>query len=110
MAERVHGQKRRHAGHVAVVVDERALGHRGAGRRLDRDDLDLRAVDLVVGEREGEAGEVAAAARAADDDVGQLLARLLELLLGLQADDGLVQQHVVEHAAEASSGSGRWGR
>ena len=28
------------------------------------------------------------------------IVRLLELLLGLEADDGLVQQHVVEHAAE----------
>ena len=51
-------------------------------------------------EREGEAGEVRAAARAADDDVG-ILARHLHLLERLEADDGLVHQHVAEHRAEA---------
>jgi hypothetical protein len=96
-------------GHVAVVVDEIALGHLGAaGARPD--DLDLGAVDLVVGEGEGEPGEIAAAARAADDHVGQILARLLELLLGLEADDGLVEHHVVEHAAECVAGPARWDR
>ena len=35
-----------------------------------------------------------------DDHVGQPLARDLELLLGLEPDHRLVQQHVVEHRAE----------
>jgi hypothetical protein len=34
------------------------------------------------------------------DHVGMLLTCQGELLLGLEADDGLVQQHVVEHRAE----------
>ena len=63
VAQRVHGQQRRHAGDVAVVVDERPAGHRRAGCRLDRDDVDLGAVDLVGHEREGDAGEVASRRR-----------------------------------------------
>ena len=35
-----------------------------------------------------------------DHDVGARLARERELLLRLEADHGLVQQHVVEHRAE----------
>ena len=35
-----------------------------------------------------------------DDDVGARLARGGELLLGLEADDRLVQQHMVEHRTE----------
>ena len=44
------------------------------------------AGELVAEEGEGQAGEVAAAADAADDDVGEIVGQL-ELLLGLQADD-----------------------
>ena len=44
--------------------------------------------------------EVRAAAAAADHDVGPLLAGQGQLLLGLEADHRLVQQHVVEHRPE----------
>ena len=50
-------------------------------------------------EREGEAGEVGAAAGASDQQVGGL-ANSIELLQGLFAYDGLVHQDMVEHAAE----------
>ena len=50
-----------------------------------------------------EAGEVRAAAGAADDDVGHLAGHL-ELQQRLLADDGLVQQHVVEHRAQCVAG------
>ena len=56
-------------------------------------------VDLLLGEGDDEAAEVAAAADAADEDVG-LLAQERELLEGLLADDRLVQEDVVEHRAE----------
>ena len=58
---------------------------------------------LVGDEREGDAGEVGAAAVAADDDVG-VVARELELLLRLEADHRLVQADVVQHAAERVAG------
>ena len=54
---------------------------------------------LCADEGERQAGEIAAAADAADHHVGEV-ADQLHLLLRLQADDGLVQHHVVQHAAE----------
>ena len=76
---------------VAEVVGVFAARQRRAGRRLDRDDAALAAAaQLQAEEREGDAGEVRAAAGAADDDVG-IVARHLELLDRLLADDGLVQ-------------------
>ena len=47
-----------------------------------------------------DATEVRAPAAAADHDVGPRLAGQRELLLRLEPDDGLVQQHVVEHRPE----------
>src|SRR5262249_12715310 len=77
------------------------LGQARAGRRLDGDDAELLVLagELVGGEREGEPGEVGAAAGAADDDV-RLVVGLRELLLRFEADDRLVGQHVIEHAAQ----------
>jgi hypothetical protein len=51
----------------------------------------------------GQAGKVAAAAGAADNDV-RVVAGHFELFFGLQADDGLVKHHVVEHAAQGIAG------
>ena len=96
VAERVHRQQRRHAGGVAEVVVEAALGERRARRRLDRHEPHVRVLD----ERQGDAAEVRAAAARRDDDVGARLAGQRQLLLRLQADHRLVQQHVVEHRAE----------
>ena len=50
-------------------------------------------------EREAEPREVRAAAKGSDHDVGKL-ARLLHLLDRLLPDDGLVREHMIEHAAE----------
>ena len=46
-----------------------------------------------------QAAQVGAAAGTADDDIG-LDAVLLQRGLGLKADDGLVQQHLIQHAAQ----------
>src|SRR6266480_2359960 len=101
VTERVHLDERREADRVAEVVDVLALREARTGARLDGDDAELLALagELVGEEREGEAREVRAAADAADEDVG-LRVRLLELLAHLEADDGLVHEDVVEHAAE----------
>ena len=107
VAQRVHRQQRCHHRDVAGVVGEDALRHLGTGRGLHGPDARVRgAGDLVGDERERDAGEVRAAARAADDDV-RIQADLLELLLRLEADDRLVEEHVVEHAAEAVLRVGR---
>ena len=73
---------------------------RRAGGRLDGDDAGLLALlDVLAHEREGDAGEVGAAAHAADHEVG-IGAGQLHLLEGFLADDGLMEQHVVEHRAQ----------
>ena len=83
---------------------------RRTGGRLDRDHPDVPLVaQLLADEREGDAGEVRAAAGAADHDVGISVGHL-HLLDRLEADDGLVHEHVVEHAAERIFGVGVLGR
>ena len=67
--------------------------------RLAGDETDLAARQLVAQEGKRQAGEIAAAAHASHHDVRIVLGQL-HLLLRLQADDRLVQQHVVQHAAQ----------
>ena len=99
-AQRVHLRQRAdHAG-VAEVVGEFAAGEAGAGGRLHGDDAVIRlAPELFAHERRDQAAQIGAAAGAADDDVG-LDAVLVQRCLGLQTDHRLMQQHLVEHAAQ----------
>ena len=104
--ERVHLDQRRQMPGVAEIIGVFAARQARAGRRLAGDDAQLAAAAQPrADEREGDAGEIAAAAGAADDDVG-IVAGHLELRHRLLADDRLVQQHVVEHAAERVFGVG----
>ena len=99
-SERVHLGERRHVRGVAEVVGVLAARERRAGRRLDRDDARTApAAQRVADERKRDAREVRAAAGTADHHVGPGAGHL-HLLHRLQADDGLVQQHVVQHRAE----------
>ena len=98
VAERVHRHQRRHPDRVAEVVGVDAARERRAGGRLGGDDADVLAAGAQ--EREHEAGEVRAAADAADDHVGHPDAGELELGDRLLADHGLVQEDVVEHGAQ----------
>ena len=47
-----------------------------------------------------DAAEIRAATTRADDNVGSLFARQRELLLGLEPDDRLMQQDVIQHRAQ----------
>ena len=106
VAERVHRHQRRQARGVAEVVGVDAARERRARRGLGREEAHVRALAQVAPDpRVREPGEVGPAADAADDDVGRL-ARHLHLGDRLLADHGLVQQHVVEHAAERVVGVG----
>ena len=100
--QRVHGDERRELARVAEVVREEAASCRTRGR-LAGEHVDVAAGDLLAQEREGQPGEVRAAADAADDDVRERAGQL-HLRERLLADDGLVQQHVVEHRAERVRG------
>ena len=99
-AERVHlGQRADFAG-VAEVVGEPAAREARAGGGLDGDEpIVALTAQLLAHERGDEAAEVAAAAGAADDYVRHD-AVFVEGRFCLQTDDRLVQQHLIEHAAE----------
>ena len=75
---------------VAEVVGKLAAGEAGAGGGLHGDDaVVLFAPELLAHEGGDQAAQVAAAAGAADDDIGSD-AVFVESRLGLQADDALV--------------------
>lgn len=97
--EGVHRKERGHLDRVTEIIGEGAAGHGRAGGRLDADDVDILAVDLVTHEREADPGEIASAPGAADDDV-RIITGHGHLLLALQAVDRLVHHHVVQDAAE----------
>ena len=106
VAERVHLHQWGHPHGVAEVVAVLALGEAGAGGRLDAADRRTHPPgQRLAQERECQTAEVGAATRAADEQVGHLV-DLGELEQRLLADDRLVQQHVVQHAAERVAGVG----
>ncbi len=106
MAERVHLHQRRHPRGVAEVVAVLALGEGRARSRLDAADRRVHvAGQLLAEEREAEPAEVGATPGAPDEQVGAL-PHLRQLEQCLLADDGLVQQHVVEHRAEGVADRG----
>ena len=102
VAQGVHQDQGGEAGGVPEVVGVGPLGQGGAGSGLHRHEADVLALELVRHEGEAEAGEVAAAADAADEHV-RLLPGQGQLLFGLQPDDGLVQHDVVEDAPQGST-------
>ena len=79
-----------------------------AGIGLHRDQTDILARGLVGKKGKGRTAEVGAAAAGGEDHV-RVVARFLELLLGFQANHGLVQQHVVQHRAQGVIGIGARG-
>ena len=99
-AECVHlGERAYHTGVAEIVCVDTACEAR-AGGRLDSDDAVVRlAAELLAHERSDEAAEVGTAAGAADDHVG-LDAVLVERCFGLETDDGLVQQDLIEDGSQ----------
>ena len=96
VAERVHRQQRRHARGVAEVVVEApsvSVGHDDGSTATSRTSASGTNGSAMPPRFEPPPQH-------ADHDVGPRLARERELLLRLEPDDGLVQQHVVEHRAE----------
>ena len=100
VTKRVHLHQRRHARGVAEVVAVFALRQAGAGGRLDREEARVASArDLVGEEGEDEARGVRTTAGAADDDI-RVLPGHLHLLDRFLSDDRLVDEDVVEDAAE----------
>ena len=91
---------------IAKIIGEATLGEAGAGCGFDGDYAGVAlALDLASQVGHGQAGEVGAAAGAAQDDVG-LVAGHRHLLDGLLADDGLVEEDVIQYAAQGVFGIG----
>ena len=98
--ERIHHRDGRHFGGVAVIVRELALGQLGAGRGFDGDIVGLGAFrQRLMNKRERAAREVGPAAVAADDNI-RVFVNQLKLFFGFKTNNGLVQNHVVQYAAE----------
>src|SRR3989475_495774 len=99
VAEGVHLQHRRERGVVREVVSVPPLEVRGRGA-LRREEADFLAAERICEERKGESPEIRAAAEAGDHQV-RIFADLLELPLGLEADDRLMEEDMVQDGAEA---------
>lgn len=85
---------------VAEVVGELSPGKAGAGGGFHRDEAVVPlSPELLAHERGDQTAQVAAAAGAADNDIWHY-AVLIQRDLGLQTNDGLVQQDLVEHAPQ----------
>ena len=96
----IHFGKRAHLAGIAEVIGESAARKARAGSRLDRDDPVIRlAAQLLPHERRDQSAQVGAAAGTADDDV-RLDAVFIQSGLRLKSDHTLVQQHLIEDAAE----------
>ena len=98
--QRVHLDNGRHAHRVTVIVGVDAFGHAGASGRLGGQETNLLPfLQAFAHEGQDQTGHVAPATGATDHHIGVIVGfgKLQERLF---ADDGLVQQHVVEHAAE----------
>ena len=99
-AQGVHFCQGAHHAGVAEVIGKLATGETGAGGGLHGDEpVILFAPEFLAHEGGDQTAQVAAASGTADDDVGYNVV-LIQRRLGLQADDTLVQQYLVEDAAQ----------
>ena len=101
------GKRCYHAG-VAEVIDELASGEGGTGGRLNGNEAVVPLTSEHLTHEGGyKSAQVGTAAGTADDDIGYY-AVFIHGNLGLKADNGLVEQNLVENAAQniAVAGSG----
>ena len=85
---------------VGEVICELTSCEAWAGCRLDCDDLIISlASQLLAHEGGDQTAQIGAAACTADDDVG-LYVVLVKSRLCLKTDDGLMEQHLIENAAQ----------
>ena len=109
VAQREHGEQRRVASLIAKVVLELAACQLRTALWLGSNELGgLAVLDVVTHKGEGDAAEVATAAKAGNHHVG-IFASHSHLLLGLQSDDGLMERHMVEHRTQRVFAVGRGG-
>ena len=102
--QRIHLHQRRELGRVAEIVAILAAAHGGARMRFAGDKADLAARELVAQEGEASPAKLLPPPTQPITTSGIVLGQF-HLLLRLQADDRLVQQDVVQHAAQRIPGA-----
>ena len=100
MSQRVHRQQWCGTGHITMIVAERGTCHGWTRSRLDRNDFDVGAVDLVGDKRECKSGKIATAAGTADNYVNLIFTKHFQLFLSFQPDNGLMEQDVIQDTTE----------
>src|SRR5690554_5969251 len=107
VSQRVHRYQGGVTGLVAKVVLELPAGKFGARRGFGCHEPAVFLPGYIMAqERERDAREIGASPEASDYHVG-VVVRHFHLLFCLQPDDGLVQRHVIEHAAQGVLALGR---
>ena len=104
MSKAVHGEERSCGGCITEIIDKGSSGHGGAGGRLCRNDGDIGAVDFVQDKGEGKTSKVTSPTYACCHDIDFLLSKFLQLFLGLETDDRLMHQHMVQDASQGVPG------
>ncbi len=105
MSQTMHGQQGGHLHGIPEIIDKRTFGHGRAGSRFDGDDLHLFTADLVPDKGQGQTGKITSSPGATNDNV-RVIADFLELFLGFQSDDGLMEQDVVQNTAQGIFAAG----
>ena len=103
MPQGVHLYDGGHLGRVPVVVAIQPLGEGGAGRGLHSHKTDLFPLFFLREVGKAESGKVASSSHASDEDIG-FHPDLFQLRFGLQPDDRLVENDMVEYAAQRIPG------
>ena len=103
VSQAVHGQQRRIARRIPVVIDKGRPRQGGAGSRFNRIDFNVLSVDFIQDKRKRKPGKIAAAAGAADDHI-RIFTDFFHLFFGLKTDDGLMQHDMVQNASKGIPG------
>ena len=99
-AQGVHLHQWGQMARIAEVIGKSALGHAGTGRRLHGHNARVAlALDLAPHIRHRQTGKVRSAARAGDNHV-RIVVGQGHLFDRFQANHRLVQQHMIQHAAQ----------
>ncbi len=100
MPQRVHFHNRRHLRGVTEIVGVGTFGQGRASGWLRCDDARTISVSQILAhEREGQTGEIAAAANASDDHI-RVLVGFIELLQRLLANNCLVHENRAQNRSE----------
>ena len=101
MAQGIHLKKRGQASHITKIIGIGPLGQGGAGLGLSANNPQVRflSLDFIFDKGQECSGEIGTPPNATHDNIG-IGAGLLHLLHCFLADYGLMEENMVEHAAQ----------